>query len=262
MKLNQISTDLLFVTVRIQVSHNDGTSSTGTGFIINLSRQDKASIPVLVTNQHVIKNAQYVSIELFKMNSETNEPMTEEKINVRIEGPFSQNFQSEELDIAFVPLAQLLQKLLEQKIPIYFKSVGTGIFCSKEIEENLSSIEEVIFIGYPLGIEEKSKKLPLVRRGITSTPVWTNYSNSNAQNNETFLIDAGVFPGSSGSPVFIYNQGTYSTGVNITVGTRIIFLGMLKNSIIKNDNRQFIGLGEVIKSRVIIDFIMKKLEIS
>lgn len=175
---------------------------------------------------------------------------------MKIEGNFSKDFQSEEFDIAFIPLGPLLQKLSQQNIPIYFKSITSEISCSKEIEEKLSAIEEVTFIGYPYGLEDKSKKLPLVRRGITSTPIWGNYSN--AQNNETFLVDAGVFPGSSGSPVFIYNQGAYSTGINITIGTRIIFLGMLKNSIY-NENKQFIGLGEVIKSRVIFDFIEKKL---
>jgi hypothetical protein len=45
----------------------------------------------------------------------------------------------------------------------------------------------------------------------------------------TFLLDASVFPGSSGSPVLIYNKGaipTSKTGAT-TIGTRVVFLGIL-----------------------------------
>lgn len=35
------------------------------------------------------------------------------------------------------------------------------------------------------------------------------------------------YPGSSGSPVFIVNQGAYVTPRGITVGSRVYFLGIL-----------------------------------
>ena len=40
-------------------------------------------------------------------------------------------------------------------------------------------------------------------------------------------MDIASFPGSSGSPVCIYNQGSYSKGNDITIGTRLMFLGIL-----------------------------------
>ena len=44
--------------------------------------------------------------------------------------------------------------------------------------------------------------LPIIRRGITATPAFRDYCGR-----DEFLIDAACFPGSSGSPVFILNQG-------------------------------------------------------
>ena len=35
------------------------------------------------------------------------------------------------------------------------------------------------------------------------------------------------YPGSSGSPVFILNQGAYATPTGISVGTRVYLLGVL-----------------------------------
>ena len=44
-----------------------------------------------------------------------------------------------------------------------------------------------------------------------------------------FVIDAACFPGSSGSPVFLYNNRSYRDKVNhgIVLGSRLYFLGIL-----------------------------------
>jgi len=43
------------------------------------------------------------------------------------------------------------------------------------------------------------------------------------------MIDAACFPGSSGSPVFLYNTGGWATrsGTSLWVGIRIKLLGLL-----------------------------------
>lgn len=64
---------------------------------------------------------------------------------------------------------------------------------------------------------------PVFRRGATATHPNTDYCGK-----KEFMIDAACFPGSSGSPVLLYNFGTYSDRQgNITVGTRIKLLGIL-----------------------------------
>lgn len=48
------------------------------------------------------------------------------------------------------------------------------------------------------------------------------------ENLPAFLIDASVFPGSSGSPVFLWNPGTYrARSGGVVVGTRFLLLGIL-----------------------------------
>jgi hypothetical protein len=72
----------------------------------------------------------------------------------------------------------------------------------------------------------------------------------------SFLIDAGVYPGSSGSPVFLFNQGSYSTNDGITIGSRLMFIGVISESFVRNTPQEsFLGLGKVINSRVTLDYL-------
>lgn len=73
---------------------------------------------------------------------------------------------------------------------------------SKEQIDRLSANENITFTGYPGGLYDEKNKISIIRQGITATPIWNNFKGE-----EVFLVDAGVFPGSGGSPVFIYNQG-------------------------------------------------------
>ena len=64
---------------------------------------------------------------------------------------------------------------------------------------------------------------------------------------KVFLIDAGVFPGSSGSPVFIFNQGSYPTTDGITIGNRLLFVGIITQTMLTNDKygRDYLNLGMI-----------------
>lgn len=88
---------------------------------------------------------------------------------------------------------------------------------------DLMALEDVLMIGYPNGIWDSTNNMPIFRRGATATHPKLNY-----EGRKEFVIDAACFPGSSGSPVFLYNEGAWSTrqGANIG-GTRIKLLGVL-----------------------------------
>jgi hypothetical protein len=78
-------------------------------------------------------------------------------------------------------------------------------------------------IGYPDGIWDDKNNQPIARRGITATHPGVDY-----EGRREFVIDAACFPGSSGSPIFLLNQGSYpSRQGGLNIGTRIKFLGVL-----------------------------------
>lgn len=117
--------------------------------------------------------------------------------------------------------------------------------------------------------------IPIVRKGITATPFSVDF-----EGEPIFLIDGSIFPGSSGSPVFLYDRGSYSPkGKVLIAGSRIFFLGVVTSCYIINGNNQIesvdvpiktepiiitsqlINLGRVIKSKAVkelIEYILKK----
>lgn len=61
---------ILHMTVRIETQRLDGATSTGTGFYFNFCVQDDVCIPVIVTNKHVIENANSMTIFLSVLNDD------------------------------------------------------------------------------------------------------------------------------------------------------------------------------------------------
>ena len=252
MKLDDIGTQLLFCTVPLLVE-KEKERHTGTGFLFNFSISENESIPLLITNLHLVENAKKVWVEFH--GSTNSSPDKTKRIRVEIDGdfisqytPFSKNFNE---DIFAFPIAGILDQVIKQKGEIFFKSI-TQSFCLKKTElENCAAIETVTIIGYPKGICDPENWLPIVRQGITATPVWNNFNGKSS-----FLIDAGIFPGSSGSPVFLYNQGSYSTNTGITIGTRLAFIGIVAETYIdKADSNTYLGLGKVINSDKVLEFV-------
>ena len=79
-------------------------------------------------------------------------------------------------------------------------------------------------VGYPNGLWDAVNNMPIFRKGSTAT-----HPNFDYNGKKEFLIDIAAFPGSSGSPVMIFNQGGYQDKKgNVFMGKdRVILLGVL-----------------------------------
>ena len=134
----------------------------------------------------------------------------------------------------------------------------------------ISSIEDILMIGYPDGMSDSKNNLPIVRRGITATDYKIDY-----EGEKEFLIDASIFKGSSGSPILICNIGSFNNADGeLCLGNRIIFLGIQyrgefskyqHNIYIRNPAGEFVNapdilstyfndLGFCVKSECLLDF--------
>jgi hypothetical protein len=111
--------------------------------------------------------------------------------------------------------------------------------------------------------------MPIARRGTTALPIALDFEAT-----PRFVIDASVFGGSSGSPVFILNQGLYTDKRGgIVLGSRVLFVGVVSavffrtklNKIVPvpvttqaqpmAQQREMIDLGLVFKSRTVVETI-------
>src|SRR5687767_4257067 len=84
-------------------------------------------------------------------------------------------------------------------------------------------LESITMVGYPNGLWDQANNLPIFRRGVLATDYKRDWNGR-----KEFLIDAACFPGSSGSPVMLFDVGSYHNRQGMHVGgSRIKLLGVL-----------------------------------
>lgn len=225
MEVSTIAENLFFTTIRITGFDSDGNLHSGTGFFFKFSNE-KQSIPFIVTNRHVVRPL--VNGTLHFVKSINGKPHLGEGFSLTLEPPqwadLWFNHPIEEVDISICPLVPIEKLLLNSYdvIPFY-RTIDKNNAPTKEQVSQLDAIEPVTFVGYPNGLWDSKNYLPIVRQGITATPIYIPFEDT-----ETFLVDASVFPGSSGSPVFSIKSGTLPTrDGNFIVGSQFYFLGVL-----------------------------------
>ncbi|MFA5259016.1 MAG: serine protease [Candidatus Pacearchaeota archaeon] len=249
MKYQTITEQLLFSTVRIETD-----TGVGTGFLLQAQLNFGGSVIFLITNKHVIKGAKIIKffftkgeevitiekdkrkIKIFskKEEEEIREiiPKTGEKFECSLNGEEWFEHPDSDVDLTLMNLSPVLNEINKKGIKIFIKTIPLDLIPPKESLENLDALENILFIGYPNGIYDSKNLYPIIRRGITATPIYSDY-----EGKSLFLIDASVFPGSSGSPVFIYDKGGYKDKKgNMFMGQdRIIFCGVISSVFFQNE---------------------------
>ena len=217
------------------LSENGPIVVTGTGFFYttSLTLNDGAvrNKLLLISNKHVLcGGAGVMTIEL---NQEKDDKTPDYgKVKTFTYSGFADRYfahPDESVDLACVDVSELTQtdafvRYINDSFltPIDYLKVGLG--------------SDVLFIGYPDDRYDTVNNLPLVRKGTLASMPDIDFNGEGK-----IVIDAQVFPGSSGSPVFIDWDGTYK------------LLGVISETMIRG--QQILGLGIVVKQRHVRELI-------
>ena len=206
MEINDIGTQLLYTTVPIYAQNDDKTLSTGTGFLFSIRESETESIPLLITNYHVLKDAVVGFVELHI--GEKGFP-TDKTIRVQFDKSIINGNKLGDLDLIAVPLAGTFNDFQNRNIETFFRTVDQNMIPSKEQVDNLSAIEDITFIGYPSGLYDEKNKISIIR------------------------------------------QGTYPVKDGIALGNRLLFVGVLSQTMLRDNatGKSYLSLGKVINSR-------------
>jgi len=258
------SIQLMFSTVKIECVHEDGNIGYGTGFFYS-SENNRM---YLVTNKHVVKGGAELRFNVHEGEGPNDKarPSGESHIsriqNVKI-GTYHPD-DDIDLCVFHTDIAIVADKLLNP----YIKSISHENIPDDKRIKTLGNSERVLMVGYPIGLSDSHNNLPIFRRGTTATHPGINF-----EGQPKFVIDMACFPGSSGSPVSILDEGVYSEGESLKKGTRFMFLGILDSGPLMSANGEIkvksiptsydlevstnvmINLGYVIKSSVLKKFI-------
>lgn len=221
------SEQLTYSTVRIECEYKDGTGGTGTGFFFQFLKNEATGdyIPVVITNKHVISNSTKGRL-IFTKADENNQPLDAQHFQVTFDNfeSFWRKHPDESVDLCAMPIAPFIKEAENQGEKLFFISLNKSLIPSNQQILDFSALEEVLMVGYPNGIWDNINNKPILRKGVTATHPKFDYCGT-----KEIMIDAACFPGSSGSPVFIFNEGGYrdKRGNTYMGASRVILLGIL-----------------------------------
>lgn len=219
------SEQLAHSTVRIECQLANGLTGTGTGFFFRFAESEGIHVPAIVTNKHVISGARKGQF-LMTLGDANGEPLQQTHHSFLFDN-FEQMWiphPDKEIDLCAMPIAPILEAAKKESKQLFYIALDKSLIPSKAEYDDMVLMEEITMVGYPNGIWDQVNNMPILRRGITAT-----HPNLDWNGKPEFLIDAACFPGSSGSPVFLYNQVGYATksgGMTIGPG-RLKLLGIL-----------------------------------
>lgn len=248
-----IAEQLYFTTVKISTDNN----SCGTGFFFSFNING-INVPTLVTNNHVVQGSMSITIRAHTA------PVNDEVDLTRfydITLITSSCIVHPVEDLCIFPLGK-------EQCNIFFKFFNEQNLPTQADIESTDFLEEVLMLGCPDGIFDDYNNIPLLRRGITATPMSLDFKNT-----KRFLTDIAAFPGSSGSPILIYDRASRTDklgNIHLGSGRRLHLIGIHAAGYMHQINSDWHGqlplgtptpvslipnsLGVAIKSSCLLDF--------
>ncbi len=208
-----ISLTWVHATVRVENEWRKG----GTGFLVIRKIDPKRGKVFLVTNKHIIhldpqkrEKAHFLTLYLnvrekdgTVMGKSFRVPVREDDQKLWREHP------APNVDV----LAIDVTSLINSKPNLENKGADYSLFATPTVlkEQDITEGEEVLILGYPLGLFHTRIHSPLVRQGIVASKIGEKirirfrYPKGEMRSEEIpgFLVDAAILPGASGSPVVL-----------------------------------------------------------
>ena len=214
MEPQSLSEQLMLSTILINTEQGRGT-----GFFYHFVYDNNVVVPVIITNKHVVnyKRTEKVS---FAVHLKDNSNIVIGTTTIELEVEWIQHSNK---DLCFCFANPIIEALKSQGKNIFYIAIDDSLIYDMTKLKKLSAVEDVLMVGYPIGMSDEINHYPIFRRGITASHPAIDFNQKGIG-----LVDMACFPGSSGSPIFIINEGSYSDkNGTVNIASRAIFLGVL-----------------------------------
>ncbi|HYA84483.1 MAG TPA: serine protease [Candidatus Bathyarchaeia archaeon] len=242
----------MYSTVKINSSSTDGTQTVGTGFIFKFFRNVEDSVPVFVSNKHVIESS--LDGEILMHMSDKNNNVIPDSILVPLDR-FAERWITHpdpNVDLAIMPIGPVVNDLLKRGVRPFYTGIDSTTIPRDSEWKILTPIEDILMIGYPHGLWDPINNFPFFKKGSTATHAGIKYGDK-----EQFVIDVGLYPGSSGSPIFRLTDEFYEKSRFFRGGPdRVRLLGIVKEVFIYNAEGQIMPTKKIPKKKTLTEIPM------
>lgn len=219
-----LAENLLYTTVKLTAYKLGSAVGTGTGFFMKFADDGNIFVPAIVTNKHVVQDCdQIVAICHIADQDQPSGKFVSCAITI---APGSYiNHPDIGIDLCALPIGDIMNQAVDAGTPLFLRTLDFGVVPAPDDWQYFDAIEDVTMIGCPNGISDTVNNLPIVRRGITASSLAMRYNGK-----DEFMVDMACFPGSSGSPVFIYDRNGYMDrrrNSYVMGSSRILLVGIL-----------------------------------
>ncbi|MCR8546203.1 serine protease [Salipiger sp. P9] len=215
---------LTLTTTRISAFQDGAQVGFGTGFFFNFKISDQQIIPAIITNKHVVNGCDQITVVCHTAKgSEPSGEFIPCHLDARPGAILAH--PDPDIDLCAIPFGPILNQAEANGTPLFYTGLGFDIVPQDDDWQYFDALEEVIMIGCPRGIFDEFNNLPITRRGNTASSLSKLYGGK-----QEFMVDMACFPGSSGSPIFVYDRNGYLDRKtnNYHIGaSRIQFVGVL-----------------------------------
>jgi hypothetical protein len=194
---------ILYSTLKLTTFKGDCKEAEGTGFFYQVGLDENKAAPLIITNKHVLNDADKVVARCHVSRDES--PSGDHvECEIEINSNFVISHPDPDVDLCAIQFGKAKNEAEAAGTPILFITLSDSNIPGESDWKNFDAIEDVLMTGCPNGLYDETNNLPIVRRGITATPLANKYNGR-----DEFIIDMACFPGSSGSPVFVLNRNGY-----------------------------------------------------
>lgn len=188
----KLTEELFFSVARIECETPNGVQC-GTGFFFAFLLENGKRSPCLVTSRHIVQGARSVRVLLPRR---AEEPPLEFSIQDLDSRCHPHPDPSVDLVLFFVGIN--LQALKSEGHELGITYLSRSAILPREQRAQLSALEDVAVLGFPLGLTDPGQVQPVFRLGITATHAGQAYDGASQ-----FLVDAPCHAGLGGAPVFL-----------------------------------------------------------
>lgn len=225
-----LSMDLMKATVQLEQPLNAGSRTVGTGFLVSAPRPDGSPRVVLVTAGHVFDRMPAVEARIGyrSMTADNVWRYDPQALKIRDAGaPLWTRHPTRDVAV------------MEVKAPPEFAKAAiplTWLADDKTFDEYaVGPGDELMALGFPRGLAANPAGFPILRAGRVAS-----YPLAPSANNPTFLLDFAVYPGNSGGPVYMAENGRRRPGGE--GGSAQFIAGLLTQQVELDGERLSIGI--------------------